>query len=150
LNSSERGAALVEFALLTPLLMLILIGLIEIGRFTYFAILVGNAAHAGAAYGAQSLRTAGDTSGIKNAVLNDGQSVSGLSASPAPTTFFVCWNGTTAKASTTPTCSDAGYHPVEYVQAGATGQFSTIVKWPGLPQSMNLTRQAAIRLEWDQ
>jgi Flp pilus assembly protein TadG len=150
LNRSQRGAALVEFALLTPLLMLILIGLIEIGRFTYFAILVGNAAHAGAAYGAQDLKTAGDATGIQNAVLNDGQNVSGLAASPAPTTLIVCWNGTTTQSAVNDACTTAGYHPVEYVQASATGRFSTIVKWQGLPQSMNLTRQASIRVEIDQ
>lgn len=135
---------------MTPLLMLILIGIIEIGRFTYFAILVGNAAHAGAEYGAQDLKTAGDTSGIKNAVLNDGQNISGLSPSPAPSVFYICWNGTTAQSSNAPTCTTAGYHAVEYIQASATGQFNTIVKWPYLPQSMNLTRNASIRVEWDQ
>jgi Flp pilus assembly protein TadG len=143
---AQSGAALVEFALTTPLLMLLLIGIIEIGRFAYFSILVGNAAHAGAFYGSQSLTTAGDTSGMQTAVLNDGQSISGLSASPAPTIFFQCWNGTTAQASTTATCSQTGYHAVEYVQVSATGRFNSMFNWPGLPQQMNLTRTAIMRV----
>jgi Flp pilus assembly protein TadG len=146
----QSGAALVEFALTTPLLMLLLVGLIETGRFAYFSILVGNAAHAGASYGAQNLQKAADTSGMRSAVLNDGQNVSGLSASPAPTIFFQCWNGTTAQASTATTCSQAGYHPVEYVKVGATGRFNSLLNWPGLPQQMNLTRTATMRVLVDQ
>ncbi len=142
----ERGAALVEFALTTPLLMLLLVGIIEMGRFAYFSILVGNAAHAGAFYGSQNLTTANDTTGMQNAVLNDGQNVSGLHASPAPTIFFQCWNGTTAQASTSSTCTTSGYHAVEYVKVNATGSFNALVNWPGLPQQMNLTRTAIMRV----
>jgi Flp pilus assembly protein TadG len=149
-NRSKAGAALVEFALTTPLLMLLLVGLIEIGRFAYFSILVGNAAHAGASYGSQNLAKAGDTTGMKNAVLNDGQNVTGLKASPAPTIFFQCWNGTTSTASSVPTCSTAGYHAVEYVQVSATGKFNSLLNWPGLPTQMNLTRSAIMRVTVDQ
>lgn len=145
----QDGAALIEFALTTPLLMLLLMGLIEIGRFAYFSILVGNAAHAGAFYGSQSILTANDTTGIQNAVLNDGQNVSGLSASPAPTIFLQCWNGTTATATTASTCT-GGAHAVEYIQAGASGRFNALINWPGLPQQMNLTRTATLRVLIDQ
>lgn len=48
-------------ALLTPLLLTLLIGIIELGRYAYLSILVGNAARAGAAYGAQSLAQSSDT-----------------------------------------------------------------------------------------
>ena len=144
---SQSGAALVEFALVTPLLMLILMGLVEIGRFAYFSILVGNAAHAGAFYGSQTITTAGDSTGMQNAVLNDGQNVTGLQASPAPTTFIQCWNGaTTAAPSASGACTTSGYHAVEYVQVSATGQFSALINWPGIPQQMNLTRSAVMRV----
>ena len=53
-----------SWRLITPLLLLLLIGVIEFGRFAYLGILVGNAARAGAAYGAQSLAQSADTAGI--------------------------------------------------------------------------------------
>ena len=46
----QRGVALVEFALVVPLLALLLVGIIEIGRFAYFSIAVANAARAGVQY----------------------------------------------------------------------------------------------------
>src|SRR5579863_8380656 len=80
---SQRGQTILEVALLLPLLLLLAIGVIELGRYMYLGILVGNAAHAGATYGAQSLPQSVDTTGIQAAADNDyqnnGQNVSTLS-----------------------------------------------------------------------
>ena len=66
------GQTVVEVALLLPLLLLLLVGVIEIGRYAYFDILISNAARAGAQYGAQSLIQAADVAGIRTAAQNDG------------------------------------------------------------------------------
>jgi Flp pilus assembly protein TadG len=60
---SQRGQSLIEVALLTPLLLSLMVGTIEMGRYAYLSILVGNAARAGAAYGSQSLALSVDASG---------------------------------------------------------------------------------------
>src|SRR5689334_20807673 len=70
---AESGQSLVELAVLVPLLVLLLMGVIELGRYAQIAILVGNAARAGAAYGAQSLAQSADPTGIKTAAGNDFQ-----------------------------------------------------------------------------
>ena len=49
----ESGQSLIELALLTPLLLALILGVVEMGRYTYLSILLGNAAEAGAAYGAE-------------------------------------------------------------------------------------------------
>ena len=67
---------MIEFALILPVLALLLIGVIEIGRFTYFSVLAANAARAGAQYGAQGPTTAGDSTGMIAAATQDGQSLS--------------------------------------------------------------------------
>ena len=46
----ERGSAAMEFGLLLPLLMLIVLGAIDFGRFAFSSITVTNAARTGAAY----------------------------------------------------------------------------------------------------
>jgi Flp pilus assembly protein TadG len=53
---AESGTSLVEFAILAPVIIFLLIGVIEIGRFAFFSILAANAARAGAQYGAQESR----------------------------------------------------------------------------------------------
>ena len=77
----ERGQSLVELAFVVPLLLLLLVGIIEIGRFAYYSILVSNAARAGAQYGAQSLANASDGLGIAAAANRDGQGGTGLTVS---------------------------------------------------------------------
>ena len=51
-KTSERGAAAVEFAILLPVLLLILIGIMEFGRAFNVQITASNAAREGARYAA--------------------------------------------------------------------------------------------------
>src|SRR5437868_64613 len=67
----QLGQALIELAFVVPMLLALALGVVEIGRYAYIGILVGNATHAGAIYGAQSLPTSVDTTGISNAALFD-------------------------------------------------------------------------------
>ncbi len=72
---SESGQTLLEFAILLPMLLLLALGVIEMGRFAYIGILVGNAARSGVAWGAQNHTTAADTNnGIETAAQNDFES----------------------------------------------------------------------------
>jgi len=70
---SQSGQSLYEMALLAPLLLTLLLGVIELGRYAYISILVANAARAGAAYGAQSLTHSADATDIAIAATNDFQ-----------------------------------------------------------------------------
>jgi Flp pilus assembly protein TadG len=66
----QSGQSLFEVALMLPLLLLLALGVIELGRFAYIGILVGNAAHAGAFYGAH-VNSALNAAGIQQAAAND-------------------------------------------------------------------------------
>ncbi len=147
--NTQAGLALVEFAIVVPVLILLLVGLIEIGRFAYFGILVGNAARAGVQYGAQRLQNAEDVAGMQNAALNDGQNVPGLTiASPPPSNFCQCYNGTatTSLSCSQSTCPLAGYHRIVYVQVTANGSFSGLFRYPGLPARFTVSRTATMRV----
>lgn len=67
----QSGQSLIELAFALPVLLLLAVGVIEMGRYAYIAVLVGNAARAGAGYGAQSLPQAVDAAGITAAIQND-------------------------------------------------------------------------------
>jgi Flp pilus assembly protein TadG len=78
----QKGQTLLEMALLVPFVLVLLIGVIEVGRYTYLAIIVGNAAHAGAEYAIQGTAQAAYGPGIitaaKNDFQNNGQNPSNL------------------------------------------------------------------------
>ena len=53
----RRGAAAVEFAVILPLLVTIVLGCVDFGRFAYNYIALTNAARAGAAFGCMNVYT---------------------------------------------------------------------------------------------
>ena len=132
---SESGQSLLELAFLAPLLLILAIGIVEMGRYASFGILVGNAARAGAAWGAQNLASSVDTTGIGTAAQNDfqnGQSLSGLTVTSS--TSCGCDDGgmtTTATAcsgGTAGTCSSG--HWVVMVHVTASGTFNPLFSYP--------------------
>ena len=153
---SESGQSLVELAVLTPVLVLLLMGVIELGRYAQIAILVGNAARAGAAYGAQSLAQSADTTGIKTAAGNDfqnnGQNLNLLTVNSSFTCG--CDNGGSV---TTEVCTGAGSgtglgtcasgsHWVVMVAVQAMGTFNSLFKAPGIPASIKVDRTCTMRV----
>ena len=63
-KSRDGGQSLMEFAFLLPVLCLIAIGIVEIGRAAAFTIAVNNAATAGVEYGSQNEADAQDFNGM--------------------------------------------------------------------------------------
>lgn len=144
---------MVEFALAIPILIMLLVGIIEYGRYAYFVIEIGNAAHAGAQYGSQKASTAGDVTGMKNAAIADGQNTIFPLTAAAVSAQSVCgcWNGTTETpspptAAACGTCTTA--RPVTYAQVTVTGTISPLFNYTmlGLPSSWTVTRTATIRV----
>lgn len=152
--SGQRGVAIVEFALALPLLILLLVGIIEYGRYTYFAIEIGNAAHAGAQYGSQNATTGADFTGMKNAAIADGQNTIFPLTTAAITAQNVCacWNGSTETPSP-PSTSVCGQNctagrQVTYAQVMVTATMRTLFNFRavGLPSSFTVAKTATIRI----
>ena len=151
---SQRGQTLMEVALLTPLLLLLVIGGIELGRYAYLSILVGNAARAGSAYGAQSLAQSVSAAGIQAAADNDfqnnGQNVATLNVTSAVTcgcdnngavTTAVC---STASNSNAGTCATG--HWVVMVSVTASGTFNSLFSFPRIPKNIAIARTSTMRV----
>jgi len=72
--SRERGEQILEFAMIFPLLYLLLMGIFDLGRFVYYDSVLYNAAREGARYGvitpADGVITPAYSAGIETAVRN--------------------------------------------------------------------------------
>jgi Flp pilus assembly protein TadG len=149
---SESGQSLVEIALLTPLLLLLLVGLIEVGRFAFLSIIVANAARTGAAFGSQGLVQSVDTTDIQAAADNDfqnnGQNVNKLTVSSS--TSCGCDSAGTV---TSHSCNGNGAgscatgHWVVMVSVTASGTFNSLFGYPGLPGSISVSRTSTMRVQ---
>jgi Flp pilus assembly protein TadG len=148
----ESGQALVELALMLPFLVLLMLGGIEIGRYAYLAILVGNAARVGTAYGVQSLPQSVDTIGITAAAQNDFKNNGQVSTNLSVSSSVVCGcdsAGTVTSqaciATGAGTCP-AGAHWVVVLSVTASGSFPSIFGFPLIPSPIALSRSSSMRV----
>ena len=152
---SEAGQALLEFALTLPMLCLLSVGIVEIGRAAAFTIAVNNAATAGVEYGAQNATTAKQTAIMQQYAINDtsGNNLAGTMTATATygclcdtgggtsCTYPVPAQGTCDSIATT--CSG---QPVECVQVTTTDTFNSLLHYPGLPSSYTANGRAVMRV----
>ena len=146
LCKTDHGAALVELAFVTPILLLLLFGAIDLGRAFYVGIEVANAAHAGAEYGSIN---PSNTAGITAAAQQSAPNVSNLTVA-APTWGCECSDGSsyTASCTTTTTCtanSTRGNNVVHRVQVTTSAVYKTLIPWKVIPASFTLSSTATLR-----
>lgn len=127
---------------MTPFLLLLLIGTIEVGTYMYDGIEVGNGARAGVQYGAQSLVYANDSNGIANAVQADAIDLPGLAVQSSP--YCTCESNHAAQVSCSGVSPCAASDPRDtYVGDIVSEQFKPFVVFPGLPSSLTIKRTAS-------
>ena len=150
------GQALIEIAFLLPILMLLVLGIVELGRYAYVSILVGNAARAGTAYGTQSLPQSVDTVGIQTAARNDYRSNGQDPQNLAVTSTVSCGCDVGARIVTAPctgvdtttrlpagVCATGRW--VAVLSVTASGTFAPLFTYTSIP-SLALTRTSAVRV----
>jgi Flp pilus assembly protein TadG len=99
LDQGSEGQALIEFALVVPLLFVLIFNAVNFGGFLYSWITVSNAARAGGQYAAMgaayaSYPTAATLSGIQTLIQNETSSLPGASATNPAITICENQNGT--------------------------------------------------------
>ena len=141
----ERGQALVELALVVPLLTLIFVGAAEVGRIAYAAIEVNNAARAGVAYATQTHVTASDTANVQLAATTEAPDVTGMTVTVANSCS--CSDGTSITCSTAGTACVSPAFIQETVQVNTTATIDTAFHFPGIPSSLTLRGQAIMNTE---
>ena len=140
---SDSGAALTELAVVMPLLLLMVLGVGDFGRVLYSAITLSHAARAGAAYGAQSIGHTGDAAGIQQAAEEEAQNIAPITV----TSQRICeCPGGAAVSCTTASCGSYGA-PLAFVEVTTAQTFQTLVAFPGVPDTVPLTRTAKVRVQ---
>lgn len=150
---TDRGQTLLEFALMLPCLVLLSVGIVEVGRAIYYTIEVNNAATAGVENGSQSL-TDVNVSKMQSAALAD----AGLGDVMTATATYGCTCDRGAGTSCTypvpaqgtctsiaDTCTAPG-QIVQCVQVTTHATFTPIFRYPGLPASYTANGEAVMRV----
>jgi Flp pilus assembly protein TadG len=128
-----RGVAAVEFALILPLVLLLTLACVDLGRVVHAYLVVSNAARCGAQYGSMHEFTnytrPSWESQIRTAIEGEMNGLRGFSSSNLQSTY------------TTTTDSDGLFQLVVKVNY----PFNTIVTWPGVPSQLVLSHQVEMR-----
>jgi len=117
-TDESSGVALLELALVCPLLIVLLLGAAEYGRLCYVGMEVTNAAHAGVTYGTQNRIYANDNPTIQTVALNEETNIVNMNVpSPLDTSSITVQQFCAATYNGTPgACSTTAPNPVEWVQ----------------------------------
>src|SRR5262245_9808729 len=144
LRSSQQGSALVEASLALPILALVLVGTMDFGRLFYRTMAITQAARAGAQFGTYIPGNANNIAGMQNAGLSAGSDITGLTVTA--TRDCACYTTTETALACNLLGSCVGQWRV-YVNVTASGTFSTIINYPGIPQTVAATRTARLRAQ---
>lgn len=143
LLKQREGSAILETAFIVPVMVLMIVGAVDLGRAYYVAIEVASAAHAGALYGIQNPT---DTSGMITAAELDAPDITTLS--PSAAYGCECSDG----GSVVPSCTTAPgctYNYVNYVSVTAAATYTPLMPYPGLPSSITLISTTRMRAGGD-
>ena len=137
----SAGQATMELAFLSPILIFMLLGTMDFGRLFYDAIEVAGAVRAGLQYGTLNKTNSSNTTAIQNAATQDAGNETGVTVTA--TRFCQCSDGTSIACNLT--CA-GGSSPEIYVQVQAVKTFTTLVNYPGIPHTVNLSQQGVMRV----
>ena len=126
----KRGQSLVEFALIAPVLIILMLGTIDYGRVYFAYVSVTNGARNGAQFASESTTAAADIDGIRTAAIGDTSEL--LNTSPTNPDVTVA-TGTDTQGRL-------------YADVTMQYTFTTMFPWPGLPNSMNVARTVRTRV----
>lgn len=142
LHRDRRGNAAIEFALLAAPLILMMVGTVDYGFGIYRQMEVQNAAQAGAEY---ALKYGFNTTGITSAVTS--ATAYSISASPAPVQSCGCPSGTTISPAACGSSCASGATAGVYVTVAAQATYTTIIPYPGIPNSYTLAAASTVRIQ---
>ena len=142
ISKSESGNMLIEFALSSSVLFLLMFGVIDFSRIFASACAVQGAARAGTQYGMLSPAHYNDFTGMQNAALTDAGNPAGLTA--VASQFCACGIGG-ARQGCPATCSSG--NPEMYVQIVVGLPYTTMFSYPGIPAVTNLSATSIVRVQ---
>lgn len=145
---------MVELAVAVPAIALLLMAVVDFGRFFYMSIAVHSAARAGAQYGSQTLATAADSAGMTSAAKTDWNN-SSLSLTVTPSQCTCVSSSSSVAACASNYCGDDAQ--ATFVQVNTQVSVSSVIAYLGIPSSVmnflglptsgNFTSQAIMQVQ---
>jgi Flp pilus assembly protein TadG len=143
---TQGGNTLIEFALMSTVLLLLTVGVSDFARVSGTGLIVANAAEAGLFYGQLSPGHL-DTQGMHDAAMASSNNATGLTATASY--FCTCTLGgaNTDCATRDTVCTGVGQAPELYVQMDVSMPFTMTFAMPGLPASFTVSQTSILPVQ---
>jgi Flp pilus assembly protein TadG len=142
-RSRQRGNALLELAVVAPLLLTLLFGVIDFSRAFYLTEIAAGAARAGTQYAVLSTSNSTNTTGMRTAAINNAGSVGSANGFSATATNFCQCSGTTTNVSCSTTC---GGQLWKYAKVDTQLTYTMFFKYVMLPASITVRGTSTLRV----
>jgi hypothetical protein len=136
------GNISVEFALVLPFLMMLVMGTYDFGRGFTEKLRLNSAARAGAQYALHNYNMVGDNAGVVQSARDDAEDVGGT-LDVTPRYFCTCLTGGEVPCGTSCT---GGEVQLRYIEVDVNGPFEFMFDYPMSSGSMTLQGHAELRL----
>lgn len=143
LAGDASGVAAIEFGIMVPILVLMVVATADIGMGFYRKMQVEDAAQAGAAW---AMKNGFDVNKISNAV-SSATRAPAISVSPVPLQFCGCAGGSSISTVTCGSTCSGGALAGTYTTVSAQMTYNTILPYGFFPSSYNLNSQSTVRLQ---
>lgn len=148
LRSDRSGAAIMEFALVTPILAMMLLGMIDISLWITARMSVERAARAGAEYSVlHGFNQSAIATAVTSATKTRSTYMSTITASPAATQWCGCPSETGVTTAACGSTCTGGADAGTYVTANAQSTYHFINSWPGVTSPATITSAATVRID---
>ena len=145
LRRDRRGASVVEFAILAPVVVMMTVAASDFARVFIEAHAIASASNSGVVFGARRNIDSVNFTEMKARALEDIQGASGATADAEmfcdcpsnPNVLVNCLDGS---------CPNYG-KPRVYVKTSVTKNFKTLAKYPWVPNSMSMTAKGYMRVQ---
>lgn len=142
-QAGQRGNVLMEFALLSTVMLLMTLGVVDFGRIFSTANKVADAASAGTAYGALSPAHYTDMDGIQAAATADLGGIEGATVTATQT----CRCSIGGTVVTCPATCVSPQYPMTYIQVDVSVPFHSLSKLTRIPGLTSVKARSVVRVE---
>ena len=142
-RNDVRGVAAIEFAIIIPTLIMMVVCTADLGMGIYRNMQVQNAAQAGARY---AMSHPFDATSISN-IVSSATGLQGIAASPSPSQYCGCATSSGISSVSCGSICPAGAVYGMYVKVSAQGVYHTIVSYPLIANDFTLAAEATVRVQ---
>ena len=148
LAGDTRGAAMLELALLSPVLLVMLVGVVDGAMWIMARQSVERAARAGAEYAvANGYDSAAISAAITSAAAPHSKMMTAIAATPLPTNWCGCASNTTITAATCGSTCASGLKAGSYVTTSARSTYTFVLHRPGTQRTQTVSSSTTVRID---